>query len=90
MMLFVVGLCCVGVFLIVKWVLRSGNEWYYERELGERRYELPPGDLGWPFIGNMWSFLRAFKGSRPDSFISSFADRSPSLSLSLQFVALYY
>ncbi|KAL1546559.1 Ent-kaurenoic acid oxidase 2 [Salvia divinorum] len=73
--LLVVGLCCVVVFLIVKWVLRSVNGWYYERELGERRYELPPGDLGWPFIGNMWSFLRAFKCSRPESFISNFADR---------------
>lgn len=81
------GLLGVGCFfvglLIVKWVLRNVNGWYYERNLGERKYELPPGDLGWPFIGNMWSFLRAFKCSRPESFISTFVDRSLSLSLHL-------
>ncbi|KAL0374178.1 UNVERIFIED_CONTAM: Ent-kaurenoic acid oxidase 1 [Sesamum radiatum] len=71
--LLVVG-CFLG-FLIVKWVVRSLNCWYYERELGERRYDLPPGDLGWPFIGNMWCFLRAFKSRKPESFISSFLDR---------------
>lgn len=81
LLLVVVG-CFVLGFLIVKWVLRSVNIWYYERKLGERRYELPPGDLGWPFIGNMWSFLRAFKCSRPESFISKFVDRYLSLSLS--------
>nr|ALR74629.1 gibberellin biosynthesis-related protein KAO1 [Salvia miltiorrhiza] len=70
--LWVVGCCFV---LIVRWVLRRVTGWCYERNLGERRYELPPGDLGWPFIGNMWSFLRAFKCSRPESFISSFVDR---------------
>ncbi|KAH6767563.1 cytochrome P450 [Perilla frutescens var. hirtella] len=72
--LFVVG-CYVLGLLIVKWVLRSVNCWYYERKLGEKRYQLPPGDLGWPFIGNMWSFLRAFKCSKPESFISTFVDR---------------
>ncbi|KAL2251278.1 UNVERIFIED_CONTAM: Ent-kaurenoic acid oxidase 1 [Sesamum indicum] len=71
--LLVVG--CFLAFLIVKWVLRSLNCWYYERKLGERRYDLPPGDLGWPFIGNMWSFLRAFKSRKPESFISSFVSR---------------
>ncbi|XAR54833.1 hypothetical protein NMG60_11030139, partial [Bertholletia excelsa] len=34
-----------------------------------------PGDMGWPFLGNMWSFLRAFKSGHPDDFISSFASR---------------
>ncbi|KAL0284110.1 UNVERIFIED_CONTAM: Ent-kaurenoic acid oxidase 1 [Sesamum angustifolium] len=66
---------CFSGFLIVKWVVRSLNCWYYERKLGERRYDLPPGDLGWPFIGNMWSFLRAFKTRKPESFISSFVNR---------------
>ncbi|KAL0429388.1 UNVERIFIED_CONTAM: Ent-kaurenoic acid oxidase 1 [Sesamum radiatum] len=66
--------CLIGV-LIVRWVLRRVNCWYYEMKLGEKRYELPPGDLGWPFIGVMPSFLRAFKSSNPESFISTFVNR---------------
>ncbi|KAL2478273.1 Ent-kaurenoic acid oxidase 2 [Forsythia ovata] len=68
--------CLSGFLGVIIWVLRSVNWWYYERKLGEKmRYKLPPGDFGWPFIGNMWSFLRAFKSSNPDSFISSFVTR---------------
>lgn len=59
----------------LKWLLGSVNRWLYESKLGNKRFSLPPGDLGWPFIGNMWSFLRAFKSSDPDSFISSFINR---------------
>ena len=56
-------------------LLKSVNRWLFEAKLGDRRFSLPPGDLGWPFIGTMWAFLRAFKSSNPDSFISSFVDR---------------
>ncbi|KAK4476478.1 hypothetical protein RD792_015632 [Penstemon davidsonii] len=65
---------CLGL-LILKWVLKILNCWYYERNLGDKKYDLPPGDLGWPFIGNMWSFLRAFKSNNPESFIASFVYR---------------
>ncbi|XP_023513658.1 ent-kaurenoic acid oxidase 2-like [Cucurbita pepo subsp. pepo] len=58
------------------WVLKNANRWIHETfRLGSKRFNLPPGDLGWPFIGNMWSFLRAFKSSRPDSFMESFVAR---------------
>ncbi|CAA6669678.1 unnamed protein product [Spirodela intermedia] len=33
------------------------------------------GDMGWPILGNMLSFLRAFKSGRPDSFIAGFVHR---------------
>ncbi|CDP09336.1 unnamed protein product [Coffea canephora] len=56
-------------------LLKSVNRWLFEAKLGDRRFSLPPGDLGWPFIGTMWAFLRAFKSSNPDSFISSFVNR---------------
>lgn len=56
-------------------VLKNLNWWLYESKLGVKQYSLPPGDMGWPFIGNMWSFLRAFKSKDPDSFISSFVSR---------------
>ncbi|KAK8947356.1 Ent-kaurenoic acid oxidase 1 [Platanthera zijinensis] len=52
------------------------HEWAYERKLGDDlRRRLPPGDLGLPFIGNMWAFLRAFKSGAPDYFIDSFVGR---------------
>ncbi|XP_059651715.1 ent-kaurenoic acid oxidase 2-like [Cornus florida] len=68
----------VGVFggvLGVWWLLRSVNWWLYETKLGDKRFSLPPGNLGWPYLGNMWSFLGAFKSSDPDSFISSYVSR---------------
>ncbi|MCD7455245.1 Ent-kaurenoic acid oxidase 1 [Datura stramonium] len=76
-LMMMVSIMCV--ILGLKWVLSSVNVWYYEKiKLGgdkKMRLSLPPGDLGWPFIGTMWSFLRAFKSSNPDSFISSFVSR---------------
>ncbi|KAI4327253.1 hypothetical protein L6164_019737 [Bauhinia variegata] len=54
--------------------LRRVNEWYYVGRLGNTKYPLPPGDLGWPLLGNMITFLRAFK-SDPDSFIYSLVSR---------------
>ncbi|XP_068669743.1 ent-kaurenoic acid oxidase 1-like [Aristolochia californica] len=62
----------VGALILV---LKRINGWRYERGLGEKRLQLPPGDMGWPFIGNMFAFLRAFKTGNPDSFIGSFVKR---------------
>ncbi|KAI4295087.1 hypothetical protein MLD38_040609 [Melastoma candidum] len=52
-----------------------GNRYLYERNLGEMKGYLPPGDYGLPVIGNMWSFLFAFKSGNPDSFTSRFVSR---------------
>lgn len=66
-----VGLLCV--FLVF---LKKINEWYIESTLEKtKRSLLPPGDFGWPVIGNMLSFLKAFKSDNPDSFIDSYANR---------------
>ncbi|CAN6486372.1 unnamed protein product [Victoria cruziana] len=70
----VVSYIVVGLSLVLK-VLRGMNGWYYERKAGELRSTLPPGDMGWPFIGNMWFFLRCFKSGNPESFVSSFVSR---------------
>lgn len=72
------------LLLVLKWVVKRVNSWLYESKLDHKiRYHLPPGDLGWPLIGNMCSFLTAFKSNNPDSFISNFVHRPLSLSLSL-------
>jgi ent-kaurenoic acid hydroxylase len=31
--------------------------------------------MGWPLVGGMWAFLRAFKSGKPDAFIDSFRRR---------------
>ena len=75
--------------LVLKWVMKNVNKWIYETKLGDKQYSLPPGDLGWPFIGNMWSFLSAFKSQNPETFLSSFISRSLSLSLDIYKSLLY-
>ncbi|KAK1424998.1 hypothetical protein QVD17_20340 [Tagetes erecta] len=66
----------LGLILVLIWGLKNMNVWFYETNLGsKKRGSLPPGNLGWPLVGNMWSFLRAFKSSDPDSFISDFVHR---------------
>ncbi|KAK9049082.1 hypothetical protein SSX86_031951 [Deinandra increscens subsp. villosa] len=78
---FYVGIL-LGVMFILKWVLKSVNIWIYERGFGKtKRERLPPGDMGWPFVGNMWSFIRACNSGDPDSFISSFVHRFGSRSM---------
>ncbi|KAG9139533.1 hypothetical protein Leryth_019255 [Lithospermum erythrorhizon] len=79
----------LGGFVTIKWVLKSINMWYYEKYKlgGDKKYSLlPPGDMGWPLIGNMWSFLLAFKSSNPDSFISSFVTRFGQIGLYKSFM----
>lgn len=56
--------------------VRRAHAWYWTAALGgERRSRMPPGDMGWPLVGGMWAFLRAFKSGKPDAFIGSFVRR---------------
>ncbi|KAI5446707.1 ent-kaurenoic acid oxidase 2 [Lathyrus oleraceus] len=64
-----------GALLVLRSLLKNVNWFLYEAKLGDKQYSLPPGDMGWPIIGNMWSFLRAFKSSKPDSFMDSIVKR---------------
>ncbi|XP_047334114.1 ent-kaurenoic acid oxidase 1-like [Impatiens glandulifera] len=74
----VINMVLLGVLLggLVWNLLRRVNGWVYENlKLGDKRFLLPPGDLGLPFIGNMLTFLRAFKSTDPDSFANSLVTR---------------
>lgn len=57
------------------------NDWYYVSKLGEKQNLLHPGDMGWPIIGNMLSFVKAFKSQDPESFINDLIKR-----LSVRFI----
>ncbi|KAK8703794.1 hypothetical protein V6N13_047440 [Hibiscus sabdariffa] len=62
----------VGAYVFLFGFLKIINEWYYVIRLGKKKHtSLPPGDMGWPFVGNMISFLRAFRSNDPDSFINN-------------------
>ncbi|XP_038970822.1 ent-kaurenoic acid oxidase-like [Phoenix dactylifera] len=73
--LLVVAAAAVAGVAAVSGGARKVQEWVYEWGLGEKRKKLPPGDLGWPILGNMAAFLRAFKSNDPDSFINSYIRR---------------
>ncbi|CAI9095430.1 OLC1v1031384C1 [Oldenlandia corymbosa var. corymbosa] len=64
----------MAIFIIYR-LLRNVNDWIYlswwPEDHGNHRNRLPPGDLGWPLIGNMISLFTAFKFGRPNSLISS-------------------
>lgn len=65
----------VGGFGALLLILKRANEWMFVRKLGENKHTLPPGDLGWPFIGNTLSFIKAIKSDHPESFISNYVKR---------------
>lgn len=64
----------LGGYAFVFGFLRRLNEWYYVGRLGKSQ-NLPPGDMGWPFLGSMSTFLKAFKSADPDSFINNLVSR---------------
>ncbi|CAJ1949503.1 unnamed protein product, partial [Sphenostylis stenocarpa] len=47
------------------------NGWYYDLRLGNKHHLLPPGDMGWPLIGNLFPFIKHFLSAHPDSFINN-------------------
>ncbi|XP_038971443.1 ent-kaurenoic acid oxidase-like isoform X2 [Phoenix dactylifera] len=73
--LLVAAAAAVAGAAAVSGLARRVQEWVHEWGLGEKRKRLPPGDLGWPLLGNMAAFLWAFKSNDPDSFINSYVRR---------------
>ncbi|XP_045792051.1 beta-amyrin 11-oxidase-like [Trifolium pratense] len=61
----------LACYIFVNKVLRNLNDWYYDLKLRKRQYPLPPGDMGWPLIGNLWPFFKYFSSGRRDMFINN-------------------
>ncbi|XP_038722246.1 beta-amyrin 11-oxidase-like [Tripterygium wilfordii] len=53
----------VAAYYVI-WFLKRANEWYF----CSNKKNLPPGDMGWPVLGNMIPFLKAFKSANPAPF----------------------
>ncbi|KAK4364587.1 hypothetical protein RND71_015945 [Anisodus tanguticus] len=65
----------VGILTLCN-MLKNANGLFYSIKFSSRKYRLPPGDMGWPFIGNMILFFKSFKSTgNPGSFVSYFVTR---------------
>lgn len=64
-----------ATYVVLFGFLKKINEWYYVTRLGKKQNTLPPGDMGWPFIGNLWSFFKAFNSQDPDTFVENLIRR---------------
>ncbi|KEH28510.1 beta-amyrin 11-oxidase-like protein [Medicago truncatula] len=58
-------------YIFVSKVMRNLNGWYYDLKFKNKQYPLPPGDMGWPFIGNLWTFFKYFSSGRGETFINN-------------------
>lgn len=65
----------VACYVFVFKFLRSMNGWYYDLKLRNKKFPLPPGDMGWPLIGNFLAFLRDFSSGVPDSFLNNIVSK---------------
>jgi ent-kaurenoic acid hydroxylase len=51
------------------------NEWYYVGRVGEMANSLPPGDMGWPFLGSMLPLIKSLRSGDPNSFICNLVSK---------------
>ncbi|XP_016433147.1 (21S)-21-acetyl-1-hydroxy-apo-melianone synthase CYP88A164-like [Nicotiana tabacum] len=62
----------VGILTLYS-LLKRANGWYYSIKFSSKKYIIPPGEMGWPFIGNTFFFF-SFAGDH-GSFLSYFSTR---------------
>ncbi|KAK7266276.1 hypothetical protein RIF29_18918 [Crotalaria pallida] len=66
-----ITMLAVSIFVFIV-IIRRLNGWYYALKLRRKnQYSVPPGDMGWPFVGNLVPFMRAFLYGNPDTFINN-------------------
>ncbi|XP_055836361.1 beta-amyrin 11-oxidase-like [Solanum dulcamara] len=64
----------VGI-LTLYGILRRANGWYYSIKFCSMKYNIPPGDMGWPYVGNTLSYFKSSISGDPNSFLSYFVTR---------------
>ncbi|XP_060211153.1 beta-amyrin 11-oxidase-like [Lycium barbarum] len=64
----------VGVLTLIS-VLKRANGWYYSFKFSSEKCRLPPGDMGWPVVGNMLYFVKCLSAYDLKSFVSYFVTR---------------
>jgi hypothetical protein len=82
----------LACYVFVNKFVRNFNGWYYHLKLRNKEYPLPPGDMGWPLIGNLLTFIKNFSSGQPDSFITNLILKYLSLShfsFLFNFIPLY-
>ncbi|XP_004510263.1 beta-amyrin 11-oxidase-like [Cicer arietinum] len=61
----------LACYIFVNKIVKNLNGWYYTLKLRNKDYPLPPGHMGWPLIGNLFTFIQDFSSGQPDSFITN-------------------
>ncbi|XP_006366925.2 ent-kaurenoic acid oxidase 2-like isoform X2 [Solanum tuberosum] len=64
----------IGILTLIS-VLKRANGWFFTMKFSSKKCELPPGDMGWPLVGNMLFFFQSFKDGNLGSFVSYFVTR---------------
>lgn len=66
--------CAVGIMTFYG-ILKRVNGWYYAIKFCSKKYNIPPGDMGWPLIGNTLHYFKSSLSGDANSFLSYFATR---------------
>ncbi|WMV48976.1 hypothetical protein MTR67_042361 [Solanum verrucosum] len=64
----------IGILTLIS-VLKRANGWFFTIKFNSKKFNLPPGDMGWPLVGNMLFFLQSFKDGNLGSFFSYYVTR---------------
>nr|KYP36034.1 Ent-kaurenoic acid oxidase 2 [Cajanus cajan] len=62
-------------YVLVNKFVRRLNGWYYDLKVGNKKTLLPPGDMGWPLIGNIIPFIKDLSSGQLDSFINKLVSK---------------